>query len=90
MAVMVDRRNGRVTLDAVNDKAAGPFVPAFYRLVGVVEEGSCQLENLTGKILFKGNAGVGGSDMTPNVGRRSVDGFKLAAITSGRVEVLLW
>lgn len=90
MAVVVDRQNGRVSMDTVAEEAVGPFVPAFYRLVGVVEEGSAEVQNLTGKTLAKLNCGVGGSDMVPAIGRRSVNGFKLAAITSGRVEILLW
>lgn len=91
MAVTVVLSEKRITLSAVNDQYDFPVVPAIFRFLGVTgDDHVCTLTELSsGQPVFQGVGVVGGVDMQPSTRKAPIQGLKLTAITSGRVEVLL-
>ena len=91
MAVTVVLGEHRITLSAVNDQYDHPVVPAFFRFLGVTgDDHTCVLTELsTGNPVFQGVGVVGGVDMQPSTRKAPIQGVKLTAITSGRVEIIL-
>ena len=92
MSVIKDLHAGKITMDALNDELDGDFKPVFFRYIGATAAGhKAILEDFAeNRILFESEAnGANYTDILPYVSNRSVNGFKLTTLGSGKVEIYL-
>jgi hypothetical protein len=92
MAVIKDLSIGKITLSAANDEIAGEFTPAFFRYIGATTIGHKAIleDQAEEHVYFEAEASVVGATVKQDyIGNRTVNGFKLTTLGSGKVEIFL-